>query len=170
MRGISLYLLIFRSACVAMASAQEIHIRVVNGRNGKAITNECLNISFGNWLRPELLAPTNREGIVVLHIRGRQVTADAASAHACNGQAVLGPKVFEDLKSISVMGDIYVACQEYGKVVSGQPPPSDLIPTYPIAKILESGVTAANTCGKVEQKLERASCSCSHGQCHFGRR
>ena len=147
MRGFSLYLLILASACVSTASAQEIHIRVVNGRNGKAITNECLNISFGKWRGAELLAPTNRDGIVVLHIRGRQVTADADSAYACNRQAILGPRVFDDLKSISVMGDIYVACQEYGKAVPGQPP-SDRIPTYLIAKILESGVTAANTCGK----------------------
>jgi hypothetical protein len=155
MRAISLYLLISISTCVATAWAQEIHIRVVNGRSGKAITNECLNISFGNWRGAELLVPTNGQGIIVLHIRGMEVTADAVSAHACSGQAILGPRVFDDLKSISVMGDFYVVCQEYGKVVRGQSPPSDRIPAYPIAKILESGVTAANTCGKFRAEAQK---------------
>jgi len=48
------------------------------------------------------------------------------------------------------MGDIYVVCQEYEKRISGQPPPlnTDRIPTYPITKIFELGLAAANTCGK----------------------
>lgn len=142
------YLLVFVLGCGSLAWAQDIHIQVVNARNGKPITDECLNISFGKWHGAELLAPTNREGIVELHIKNRQVTADTTSPHACNGQAIHGPKFLtNDVESISVMGDIYVACQEYGKRASGQPA-ADVIPTYRISKIVELGVAAANTCGK----------------------
>jgi hypothetical protein len=143
--------------CGSLAGAQDMRIRVVNGRNGKPITNECLNISLGKWHGAELLAPTNREGVVVLHIQNRQVTADATSPQACNGQAIVGPKsLTDDVGSISVMGDMYVACQEYGNRVSGQPPRlnTDLIPTYPITKILGWGVAATNTCGKFKEEAK----------------
>lgn len=140
------------------ALAQDIHIRVVNARNGKPITDECLNISFGRWHGAELLVPTNHEGVVVLHIRDKEATADMTSPKACNGQAILGPKFLtNDASFISVMGDIYVICQAYGKGVSGQPPPlnTDLVPTYPITKIFESGVAASNTCGKFKAEIKR---------------
>jgi hypothetical protein len=149
--------LVFVLGRASLARSQDIHIQVVNARNGKPITDECLNISFGKWHGAELLAPTNRGGIVELHIKNRQVTADATSPHACNGQAILGPKFFtNDVESISVMGDIYVACQEYGNRVSGQPPPlpTDVIPTYRISKIVEMGVAAANTCGKFKAEAK----------------
>jgi hypothetical protein len=150
-RIIRAYVLVFVLGCGSLARAQDIHIYVVNARSGKPITDECLNISLGKWHGAELLAPTNRVGIVELHIRNRQVTADATSPNACNRQAILGPQFLSnDVESISVMGDIYVACQGYGNHVSGQPPPlpTDVIPTYAIGKIIELGVAAANTCGK----------------------
>jgi len=139
------------------ALAQDIHIRVVNARNGKPITNECLNISLGKWHGAELLAPTNGEGVAVLHIRGSQVTAGPTSPKACNGQAILGPKpLTNNVTLIAVRGDFYLTCQADGKSVSGQPPPldTDLIPTYPITKILESGVAAGNTCGKFKAEAK----------------
>jgi hypothetical protein len=134
-----------------LAWAQDIQIRVVNARNGKPITHECLNISLGKWHGAELLAQTNSDGTVVLHVKGGQVTVVVSSPKACNTQAIVGPKPFtDDKRSISVVGGIYVVCQEYGNHVSGQPPPVnvDLIPTYAVTKILESGVAAANTCGR----------------------
>jgi hypothetical protein len=115
---------------------------------------ECLNISLGKWHGAELLAPTNREGVVELHIKNRQVTADTTSPHACNGLAIPGPKFLtNDLESISVMGDIYIACQEYGKR-SAEQPAGDVIPTYRIGKIVEFEVAAANTCGKFKSEAK----------------
>ncbi|HKW75213.1 MAG TPA: hypothetical protein VJN64_06780 [Terriglobales bacterium] len=150
--NICAYILIAALAYGPLAWAQDIHIRIVNARNGKPITDECLNISLGKWHGAELLAQTNSDGAVVLHLKGGQVTVVTNSPKACNTEAIVGPKPFtDDKRSISVMGDIYVVCQEYGNNVSGQPPPfnGDLIPTYAVTKILESGMTAANTCGKV---------------------
>jgi hypothetical protein len=153
------YVLLFVLGCGPLARSQDVHTQVVNARNGKPITDECLNISLGKWRGAELLAPTNREGIVGLHIKNRQVTADTTSPHACNGQAVLGPKFLtNDVESISVIGDVYVVCQEYGNHLSGQPPPlhipSDVVPTYRISKIVELGEAAANTCGKFKAQAK----------------
>jgi hypothetical protein len=136
-----------------LLDAQEIDIRVLSGRNGKPITNECLNVSLGSWHGGDLVAPTNRDGVVVLRFENNQATAAAASPHDCNGTAVLGPKAVPfGTDAITVSGDYYIACQEHGKIISGEPVTPNLLkevmPSYPIKKILESGLSAANTCGK----------------------
>jgi len=131
--------------------AQEIHIRVLNGKNGKPIVNECPNVSLGRWRGGDLIAPTGKEGDVVLHLRNGDVTADGPP-DACNGSAVLGPKSLPNgTDVITPLDDYYVGCQEYGKVIPGEPTGPDAarerMPSYPIKKILESGVAAGNTCG-----------------------
>jgi hypothetical protein len=133
--------------------AQEIRIRVLNARTGKPITDECLNVWVGPLSGTGLLAPTNNEGAVVLHLGDNQVTANAVSSPACHGVAVLGPKPLpKDADTIAIASDYYVACQEYGKVVPGEPATPNLVreimPSYSTKKILESGVSAPNTCGK----------------------
>jgi hypothetical protein len=62
---------------------QDIHIRVLNAHNGKPITNECINVSLGPWHGGDLIAPTNKDGIVVLHLRDNVVTADSVSPSRC---------------------------------------------------------------------------------------
>jgi hypothetical protein len=133
--------------------AQEIHIRVLNARNGKPLTDECLNVSLGLWHGRDLTAPTNRDGVIVLHFENNQATADAGSPHACNGMATLGPIAIPNgMDAITLLGDYYIACQEYGKIIPGEPMTpntlKEVMPSYPIKKILESGISAANTCGK----------------------
>ncbi len=133
--------------------AQEIHIRVLNARNGKPITKECLNVWIGPLHGQALYAPTNNMGVAVLHIRDNEATANDVSPRACNVNAALGPRpIPKGADTIEVAGGNYVACQEYGKIVPGEPATPNLVgelmPSYPIKKILESGVAAGNTCGK----------------------
>jgi len=92
-------LLVFVLGCGSLARAQDILIQVLNARNGKPITDECLNISLGKWNGAELLAPTNREGVVVLHIQDKQITANASSPNACNGTAILGPSFSQTMSA-----------------------------------------------------------------------
>ena len=56
------------------ARSQEIRIRVLNAHNGKPISNECVSVSLGPWHGADLIAPTNREGAVALHLVGNEVT------------------------------------------------------------------------------------------------
>jgi hypothetical protein len=135
------------------ARAQEIRIRVLNGRNGKPTTNECLNVWVGPLRGAALLAPTNNEGVAVLHLRGNEVTVDHVSPTSCNGNAAVEPKsIPTGVDTITIAGGNYVACQEHGKVVPGEPatpdPVREIMPSYSIKKIVKSGVSAANTCGK----------------------
>jgi hypothetical protein len=136
--------------------AQEGHIKVLNGRNGMPITNECLNVWIGPSFRENLIAPTNNEGVVVLRYRSGDVTADAVTAHTCDGMAVLGPKPLPKGKdAIAISGDYYVPCREYGKSDPGK---LDLglgiMPSYSIKMIFESGISAGNTCGKVRAEAK----------------
>ena len=143
------------AACLVLLTsalrAQEIHIRVLNAHNGRPITNECLNLWF-DGRKGTLIAPTNRDGIIVLHIAKDQVTADPGSSRACGG-AVLGPIFLSaDSDSMFVAGDMNLVCQEYRKVIPGAPIaenlPNKRAPSYSVKKILESGIAASNTCGK----------------------
>jgi len=152
---LSLLLFAFASAC--SLRCQEIHIKVVDARNGRPISKECVNISLGSWHGSDLLAPTNHEGVVVLHFRSNDVIADATSHRDCNGLAVLGPKRLPDgVDSIAIASDEYFDCQEWAKVVAGETPKQNLnrAPTYRIENIVKSGVVAGNKCGgfRVEAK------------------
>ena len=144
-------LLVFPVLWACSVSAQEIRIRVVDARSGKAINNEFVNISFGSWHGADLLAPTNNEGVVVLHLAKSEVTATGVSPSACDGSAILGPKPLpKNVDAIAITSDAYVDCQEWAKVLPGGEPKDNLsrAPSYPIKKILESGIVAGNRCGK----------------------
>jgi hypothetical protein len=136
-----------------LLQAQGIHIRALNARNGKAVRDECLNVWVGPVHGEALYAPTNHDGVAMLHISDSEVMADAVSDSACNVSAALGPRsVPKGADRLAVAGGNYVVCQEYGKIVPGDAANPNLVgelmPSYSIGKILQSGVTAANTCGK----------------------
>ncbi len=71
--------------------AQDIRIRVLDGRNGHRVTNERLNV----WIGPErgeaLLLPTNKDGVAELHLDNK------------HGE------------SIEVESNLYVDCRPYRK-------------------------------------------------------
>jgi hypothetical protein len=146
------FLLISVLVCSAGPSlyGQEIHIRVLDARNGKSITNECLNVWFGHDSHGvSLLAPTNNVGVVVLHFADNTVTAGSVPGAACEkGLAINSMPVPDGADAIVVTGGYYVVCQEYGEVRSGDRLERLIPPSYPIRRILESGVSATNTCGK----------------------
>ena len=130
---------------------QEIHIRVLNAQTGKPIVNECVNVSLGAWHGADLIAPTNKEGVVVLHLARNEVTADSVSPSPCARTAILGPKpLSKGVDTIAITSDEYVDCQEWAKVIPGEAPKDNLnrAPTYRVEKILKSGIAAGNRCGK----------------------
>ena len=129
---------------------QDIQIRVLNARNGKSITNGCLNVWLGHdWYGASLLAPTNNVGVMVHHFADNTVTAGSVPRAVCeNKLAISAMPVPNGADAIVVTGGYYVACQEYGEIRSGGRLERFIPPYYPIRKILESGVSATNTCGK----------------------
>jgi hypothetical protein len=129
------------------ARAQEIRIRVLNGRNGKPITQECLNVSLGPWHGADLLAPTNKDGLIVLHVGGGTVSAEVPPGAQCVGgfptRATL-PQGEDRITPASGGND----CHPFHKNQVNTPP------SYSIQEILQHGVVAENTCGKVRTETK----------------
>jgi hypothetical protein len=152
---VAVYLLL--TVLATLLHAQDIRIKVLNARNGKPITNECLNIWLGAIRGPSLLAPTDPNGVAVLHIEAGKMTAVAAPQTGCDASPY-SKFLTIGADTISIWGDAYIACQEYGKIVPGEPASGDLstkmTPSYSIKKILDAGVSAANTCGKFRAEAE----------------
>lgn len=132
-------------------SAQDaIHILVLNGKTGKPITSECLDIFLPHrvWA---LVVPTDRRGVATIPLLGSS-SGDSLAARpvrACNGAATPEPAIPPG-GAFRVSGDFYVACQEYS---FPRPPkqlgPRQAFPNYSVQQILRTGVVASNTCGKI---------------------
>jgi|ERR1700678_2768202 hypothetical protein len=147
--------------CVLFSSsiqlyAQEIHVRVLNGRNGEPIRNDCVDV-FVPGIVSALVIPTDKLGVALLHVEGEHAgPPTVASGKACGGLATSNPTV-GSADSIQISSDYYVACQEYRPVIPSEPiagRPTDRMPSYSIAKILNSGAAAGNTCGELRVKAK----------------
>jgi hypothetical protein len=138
---------VLAASLVPLLRAQELRVRVLNGRNGKPITNECLNMWIPTFYGAHIVGRTNKDGVVVLRVADGWFAADVA----CRGWPTRSSRE-AGADTITVSGDEYVACQEYAKMVPGDASNRglmrEIMPSYPIKRILESGVSAANTCGR----------------------
>jgi hypothetical protein len=132
-----------------LVHAQEIQIRVLNGRSGKPVANECLNVWTGTWRDAHLVAETDKDGVAVLRVSQTEIVAEKS----CPGWPAQASRR-SGLEGMMISGDRYIACQEYAKIVPGEPPTNPLttMPSYPISKILDSGISAANKCGKFREE------------------
>ena len=131
--------------CGTLAQAQDIHVRVINSRNGTPITDECVNVWIGTGRgRSNLAAGTNKDGIAVLHLGDGTILAETPCPGLPTRRSVDSPEIRV------TCGGFHVSCQEKGARIPGDTAtdPVTLLPSYSIKRILESGVAAANTCGK----------------------
>jgi hypothetical protein len=125
---------------------QEIHIRVLDGRNGRPITNECVNVWIGEKSVESFVIPTNKDGIVFLQLTNDDRQVRSQKGPACGGLGVIQP-VVRYSETIRITADYYMPCQAH--------PPDTPWLSFSIAEILRSGVTASNACGKIEGSPER---------------
>lgn len=124
--------------------AQDLRIHVVNGKNGRPVPEECLNVSIGGWHGGNLIVPTGHDGVLVLHIKDGKIAADSVAPGTCNGMALTGPRsIPKGAESLAFLPNWQILCEDRG---------DRLVPSYSIQMILNSGVTTTNTCGKVRMK------------------
>ena len=94
-----------------------------------------------------MVAATDLEGVAVRRLVNNEFVAE----RGCRGWPARASRP-SGTDAIALAGDKYVDCQEYGKVVPGEPATPDLLKdfmaSYSIKKILESGVSGANKCRK----------------------
>ena len=97
-----------------LLQAQDVHIRVLNGRNGRPIKNECLNVWTGLSHGAHMVAGTNQDGIATLHVAEGVIEATIA----CPGWPTKASGKL-NIDGITVSADHYIACQENGKPIPG---------------------------------------------------
>lgn len=140
-RGVGLAVLLL-GMLVTTARAQEIRIKVLNGRNGRPMAGECVNVWVGSVRGPALLIATNGDGVASLRL-----TTDNAEENpghrtsACGGKAVVDPVVGRE-ETIRVTSATGMLCQAH--------PPDSPALVFSVPKVLDSGDASANVCGNVE--------------------
>jgi len=119
---------------------QEIRIRVLNGRNGRPVANECLNVQLVPSRYSGLVIPTDKQGVATLRLDG---DPDNLGKGRCKGAAVPYPSL-KPVGSIRTFPDWYVDCQPYEHVGSYH----NSVPIYyQVREILDTGIVAGNVCG-----------------------
>lgn len=128
----------------AKAAAQDIKIRVLDGRNGHPVTNQCLNVWVGGHRMFDAIIATNNRGIAVFHLAGDP--NNQTSKGRCRRVVAPYPAV-KHAESIQTFPVWPVDCQPYKKInrhMYSSPP------SYSVKEILASGLVAGNSCRKVK--------------------
>lgn len=129
--------------------AQEIRIKVLDGRNGHPMKNVCIGITVTSERNNEdLEAPVdNKDGVAVLHLSAGKITAEWPSDTRCD-------RVFPTETALPEGGDYRIspnAGDDCRPILNHQP---NYAPWYSIKEILQHGVVPENHCGKATAQAE----------------
>ena len=136
---------VLAGSCGSMLRAQDIRIRVVDGRNGHPL-RDCVNIlTSPQQHAPVLLLRTSKEGVALVRVGDEHAGTPAGSdALPCKDVPSLGRVARVDM--IAIWPDWDVDCRP--------PDESSFLPPrvhfYPVEEILRFGVATGNTCGRLE--------------------
>jgi hypothetical protein len=120
----------------------DIRIKVLNGRNGRPIVHECVNVWVGPAHGAAVVVPTDNDGIALIHLAAIGVDGSPGSrVSACNGMGAIDP-IFTYSDTIRITSGYSMPCQAH-------PPDSPWL-TFSVNKVLQSGDATANHCGKTE--------------------
>lgn len=126
--------------------AQEIKIKLVDGRNGHPLGNTCMDVYVGKEQVDPVRIPTDSNGIATFHL-----TADSSEVDISHQGSECGPygaidPVFQYSNEIRVHVG-YVLCQAKEKDYSWL-----WIYHYATKDLTQSGIVAPNTCGKATEE------------------
>lgn len=128
-----------------MLRAQDIRIRVLDGRNGHPL-RDCVSIQTSPQQRaPLLVLRTSKEGVALLRVGDELAgTAEGRDSLACKGVPTLGKVGSVD--KIGIWPDWDVDCRPLAE--GSRLPPR--VQFYRVDEILKFGVVSGNTCGGFE--------------------
>ncbi len=120
---------------------QIITIKLVNGKNGHAMSGRCVNVWVGNQRKDAMAIPVDKEGVASLTLthNDAEVNTEKRSS-SCGMFGVVAPVVkYADTIRVNVG---YVLCET---------PKSDYswlaIKSFPTEQVMQHGVVTRNTCG-----------------------
>jgi hypothetical protein len=126
--------------------AQDIRIKVINGRNGRIISDECVTVWVGKNTVFSLLIPTDKNGVALLHLTDDDAKVSVqTSKSACGGYGVIDP-VLKYADTVAITSGGYMPCQAH--------PANSPKLSFSTREILERGDATANACGKIEPSPE----------------
>jgi hypothetical protein len=144
-RGL-LGLILIPIALLPQLHAQEIKLRLLDGRTGKPIEHSCINVWVGDQQKSALALPTDEKGIARFHL-----TSDATAVNVTNYWAACGMFGVSDptvmyADTIQVNAG-YVWCNPNTQERSWL-----AISKFPTRHLTDDGEVTANACGKVSAK------------------
>jgi len=129
--------------CSSSVFAQQIQIKLLNGRNGHSI-KDCLSI----WTSPAQRNPdpfmvrTEKNGIAVLNVSAQSTSPGHQIVAPC--KAVPTTVDIAHAETIGIWADLQVDCRPRNEV--GSSPTRTKF--YSVDEILKTGIVTTNTCGK----------------------
>jgi len=121
--------------------AQDIRIKVVDGRNGRLKTDECVNVWVGKSTVIAMAIHTDKDGVAMLHLTDDESKISTQDHNPeCGDFGVTNP-VVKYADTIGITSGAYLPCQAHT-------PDSPRL-NFATREVLENGVATANVCGKV---------------------
>jgi hypothetical protein len=144
---VTFFLLLVCDSFAATLRAQTIEIKIVDGRNGRPMTQKCMYVWVGrrsaSTSGPLLQTQTDDDGVVVLHFTQTEEPGINSQSQqlACGLLGVINPTIkYGD--TISIQSG-YVLCQphtpDYSWLATKE---------FSTKDVIQSGVVTANACGK----------------------
>jgi hypothetical protein len=125
-----------------LVHAQEIRVKLVNGRTGAPIARSHVNVWVGNKRKAAVAIPANENGVATLRLTNKPDEVQVCgNSNACGESGVINPVVeYDDLLKINVP---YVLCEPHGTDYSWL-----ALKTFSTQQVVQHGVVTSNTCGK----------------------
>ena len=123
------------------AHAQSIHIKLVNGRNGRPIASTHVNVWVGKERKWAIVIPTDKDGVASLVLTDKEGEVNVPRVDGYGSRVVINPVVkYDDDLEINAP---YVLCQP------GTPDYSWLAIRHISTKqVVGQGIVMPNACGK----------------------
>lgn len=129
--------------------AQTIHIKLVDGRNGKPLAGRCIRVGVGDksdlrrkWSGGDMR--TDAAGVVTLRLVAGDAEVDTQDGQPGCGGTVLNDPALKYGNGISVR-PFLAFCQPHGANYSWLS-----LEVFTTEEVLQHGVVTANTCGKAK--------------------
>jgi len=135
----SVVLLVFTSCPVLFA--QNIQIKLLNGRSGRPIADACVNVWVGNGRKAAMGIPTDKYGFAALRLTDNADATQIQDGGMCGAMGVIDP--------VAKYGDTIRVHVGYVSCASRKTDFSWLAITgFPTKDLIERGIVTPNNCGK----------------------
>jgi hypothetical protein len=124
--------------------AQEIRLRLLDGRNGRPIERSCIDVWIGDQQKSVLTVPTDQRGIAKLRLTANANEVNVSDHwEQCGAFGVRNPTVkYSDIVRVHVG---YVWCSAAPQANSWW-----AINIFSTTRLISDGEVTPNACGKVE--------------------